>query len=121
MNFCSIEEAYGDPYENFGRRETFEPHVPDVNDCYDMESLDSYSICPSREDAPYIQSPCQKARKKIMPEKKEKVKKVKKDPMRNCPQFLRRNDDTMYAVMYIVSGMYVIFILDVFVRMGAKL
>ena len=136
MNFCSIEEAFGsDPYidsmnqnqsnvhENFGM--PGECGMSDNCD-YDMDSIDSYASYSSVNDTPFLEmSPSMSSNMSSCGKRKRRVP-YSKPPM--CAPYSRpvqnmslRNDEMISAIMYIISGMYVIFILDVFVRMGSKI
>ena len=136
MNFCSIEEAFGsDPYidsMNFNQSNAHE-NFGMPSDCgvsescdYDMDSIDSYASYSSVNDTPFLEmSPSRSNNMSSCGKRKSRVT-YSKPPL--CAPNSRpvqnpslRNDEMISAIMYIISGMYVIFILDVFVRMGSKI
>lgn len=135
MNFCSLEEAFGsDPFETSKSRVS-KVQTPDVEeDCdpsFNVDSLGSYNAFHS----PYVMSKTEpnflqyqqtgQCKPTIQPTAPTLQP---THPTNRCPStqtYYRRTTlssrEITNAVTYIISGVYVIFILDMFVRMGMKI
>ena len=115
MNFCSLDEAYGsDPFIETQKQ----IHNDETEEClgYDMNDIHSYA---QRDSSTTIIDDLNECSRE----------KPKKYPQNMCkPIYIHtpvssslRNKEVVNAIIYIVSGIYVIFVLDVFVRMGSNL
>lgn len=133
MNYCSLEEAFGtDPYESSRIEKT--PACKESENCesFDVDSLGSYNAFHSPyvipDDSDFMKFTENKCTSRASVPKAPELKPV---PSTNrCPppvmiQSMRRGNITSReitnAVTYIVSGVYIIFLLDMFVRMGTKM
>jgi hypothetical protein len=136
MNFCSLEEAFGtDPYEN-SRSAAVDKRAAceESQDCssFDVDSLGSYNafhspyVIPEDSDFMKFQGKgCNTPATVPEPPKLQPVPATNKCPTPQMVHAMQRGNITSReitnAVTYIVSGVYIIFILDMFVRMGSKL
>lgn len=136
MNFCSLEEAFGtDPYQNSrSAAEEKRTVCEESQDCsaFDIDSLGSYNafhspyVIPEDSDFMKFQGRgCNTPASAPEPPKLQPVLATNKCPTPQMTQSMHGGTITSReitnAVTYIVSGVYIIFILDMFVRMGSKL
>lgn len=135
MNFCSLEEAFGtDPYQDSRSTTENKGSVCEESppDCFDVDSLGSYNAFHSPyvipEDSDFMKfqgSGCNTPATVPEPPKLTPAPVTNKCPTPQMVHTMQQGNITSReitnAVTYIVSGVYIIFILDMFVRMGSKL
>lgn len=134
MNYCTLNEAFGtDPFVTSpSRASKVQTSEVECDPSFDVDSLGSYNAFHS----PYVMSDTEpnflqyQASGKCKTPTQPKAPTLKPVPPTNrCPQTQISCSGPMQitsreitsAVTYIISGVYVIFILDMFVRMGTKL
>lgn len=138
MNYCSLEEAFGiDPFDDFKQTMTSNNSdvsmnaTTDLEQCnFDVATLDSYSAFSNPNQSNIeLQHLCDNSKPKTTFKTKSSPKKNSPVPVQytnntRCSRIRSldtRHSEIVNAVIYILSGIYVIFILDLFARMGAHL
>lgn len=107
MNFATLDEAFGrDPYLSRLSDE------PEEHCDYDVGGLQSYAGDTVVKHVENIIKPAPQ------PMAFHDLKKIHEN-LKIQPAI--KNQEMINAMIYIVSGVYVIFILDMFVRMGGKM
>ena len=137
MNYSSLEEAFGtDPYNSFINTKTTnslsnsrEINLEDINNNspFNINNIESYNSHNGYDNSVSFCNNKNTVEEPIQPKPVNIPIKPTIRPV-PCQQKVYTNTNTKLqqreltnAIIYIVSGIYVIFILDLFVKMGSKL